>query len=710
MKSAALLVELFTEELPPKTLKRLGDSFAQSVFQSLNQVHLIGANAKLQSFASPRRLALLIEDVVLQAPDHPVREKLLPTSIAFDERGQASAPLQKKLAALGYANTPISQLEKSGEGKNEALYLNVTAKGADLQNSLQLAFEEAVKQLPIAKMMHYQVHNANGDLQDVEFARPVHRIVAMHGSHVLPIQVFGMTASNATEGHRFMSSGPIAIQSAVDYENTLEREGKVIASFSKRRQLIEAELLKAAQSDRVLMPDSLLDEVTALVEFPATYTCHFDPEFLDVPQECLILTMQTNQKYFALTDDAGKLKNRFLIVSNIATQRPEGIISGNERVIRPRLSDARFFFQQDKKRSLESRIADLAKVVYHNQLGNQLERMGRVQAIAIHIANQIHEAGIGIDPKTVSRAAELAKTDLLSDMVGEFPELQGVMGQYYALADHEHPDVAAACSEHYLPRFAGDALPKTLVGTVLAIADKLETIMGIWAIGLIPTGDKDPFALRRHALGICRLLIEKNLPLDLNTLIGLAKNQFSGVTLKNQVSEEAIYQFILERLRAYLKDHLLGDKPYTVPEIESVLCMNPGKINDLTVRLEAVRSFNELSEATQLAAANKRISNILKKIEGKLPSEVQTQLLRLPAEINLLKSLEALSPKLDQQFKSHDFIGLLQNLVALSQPIDQFFSDVMVMDEDLQLRQNRIALLNQLHQKMNLVADIGKLA
>lgn len=710
MKSAALLVELFTEELPPKTLKRLGDSFAQSVFQSLNQVHLIGANAKLQSFASPRRLALLIEDVLPQAPDHPVREKLLPTSIAFDERGQASAPLQKKLAALGYANTPISQLEKSGEGKNEVLYLNVNAKGANLQGSLQVAVEEAIKQLPVAKMMHYQVHNANGDLQDVEFARPVHRIVTMHGSHILPIQAFGMTASNATEGHRFMSSGPIAIQSAVDYENTLEREGKVIASFSKRRQLIEAELLKAAQSDRVLMPDSLLDEVTALVEFPAIYTCHFDPEFLDVPQECLILTMQTNQKYFALTDDAGKLKNRFLIVSNIATQRPEGIISGNERVIRPRLSDARFFFQQDKKRSLESRIPDLAKVVYHNQLGNQLERMGRVQAIAIHIANQIHEAGIGIDPKTVSRAAELAKTDLLSDMVGEFPELQGVMGQYYALADHEHPDVAAACSEHYLPRFAGDALPKSQVGTVLAIADKLETIVGIWAIGLVPTGDKDPFALRRHALGICRLLIEKNLPLDLNTLIGLAKNQLAGITLKNEVNEEAIYQFILERLRAYLKDHLLGDKPYTVPEIESVLSMNPGKINDLTVRLEAVRSFNELSEATQLAAANKRISNILKKMEGKLPSEVQTQLLRLPAEINLFKSLEALSPKLDQQFKSQDFIGLLQNLVALSEPIDQFFSDVMVMDEDLQLRQNRIALLNQLHQKMNLVADIGKLA
>jgi len=710
MKSAALLVELFTEELPPKTLKRLGDSFAQSVFQSLNQVHLIGANAKLQSFASPRRLALLIEDVVLQAPDHPVREKLLPTSIAFDERGQASAPLQKKLAALGYANTPISQLEKSGEGKNEALYLNVTAKGADLQNSLQLAFEEAVKQLPIAKMMHYQVHNANGDLQDVEFARPVHRIVAMHGSHVLPIQVFGMTASNATEGHRFMSSGPIAIQSAVDYENTLEREGKVIASFSKRRQLIEAELLKAAQSDRVLMPDSLLDEVTALVEFPAIYTCHFDPEFLDVPQECLILTMQTNQKYFALTDDAGKLKNRFLIVSNIATQRPEGIISGNERVIRPRLSDARFFFQQDKKRSLESRIADLAKVVYHNQLGNQLERMGRVQAIAIHIANQIHEAGIGIDPKTVSRAAELAKTDLLSDMVGEFPELQGIMGQYYALADHEHPDVAAACSEHYLPRFAGDALPKTLVGTVLAIADKLETIVGIWGVGLVPTGDKDPFALRRHALGICRLLIEKNLALDLKVLIAMAKKQFVGLSLKNEIDDEAIYQFFLERLKTYLRDQLLGDAHFTAPEIESILSMNPGKLNDLPKRLQAIRGFTQLSEAAQLAAANKRISNILKKIEGQSAQNVQVQLLRLPAEANLYKALETLSPKLDQQFKNQEFMTLLQSLAVLSQPIDQFFADVMVMDDDLQLRQNRIALLSQLHQKMNLVADIGKLA
>ena len=710
MKHDALLVELFTEELPPKSLKRLGDSFAQSIFQCLSQDHLVNQSATSQSFASPRRLAVLISAVLEQAPDYPVREKLLPTSIAFDENGQASAPLQKKLASLGYANTTIEQLEKSGEGKNEALYLNVTAKGADLQSSLQKAIEEAIKQLPIAKMMHYQVNGANGKVQDVEFARPVHRIVAMHGSHVLPIQAFGITASNTTEGHRFMSSGPIAIQSAVDYEHALEREGKVIASFTKRRQLIETDLIKAARSDQVLMPDSLLDEVTALVEYPAIYTCHFDPEFLNVPQECLILTMQTNQKYFALTDGTGKLKNRFLIVSNIVTDRPEGIISGNERVIRPRLSDARFFFQQDQKRSLESRIPDLAKVVYHNQLGNQLQRMERVRALAGEIAKQVDETGIAIDPKMVGRAAELAKTDLLSDMVGEFPELQGVMGQYYALADLEHPDVAAACYEHYLPRFAGDVLPQTMVGTTLAIADKLETIVGIWGVGLVPTGDKDPFALRRHALGICRLLIEKNLALDLKVLIAMAKKQFVGFSLKNEIDDEAIYQFFLERLKTYLKDQLLGDAHFTAPEIESILSMNPGKLNDLPKRLQAIRGFTQLSEAAQLAAANKRISNILKKIEGQPAHNVQIQLLRLPAEANLYKALETLSPKLDQQFKNQDFMTLLQSLAVLSQPIDQFFADVMVMDDDLQLRQNRIALLSQLHQKMNLVADIGKLA
>ncbi len=710
MKHAALLVELFTEELPPRSLKRLGESFAQSIYQSLNHDHLLGGGASMQSFASPRRLAVLITEVFEQAPDHPVREKLLPTSIAFDKDGQPSAPLQKKLASLGYADTPIDQLEKSGEGKNQALYLNILAKGASLSSSLQGVIEEAIKQLPIAKMMHYQITTPSGAVQDVEFARPVHRILAIHGSHILPVTALGIAASNTTEGHRFMSASPIAIQNASDYERQLEQDGKVIASFDKRREWIKRELEKAANTDKVLMPDALLDEVTALVEYPAIYVCQFDAEFLNVPQECLILTMQTNQKYFALTDANGKLNNRFLIVSNIVTNQPEAIISGNERVIRPRLADARFFYQQDQKRSLESRIPDLAKVVYHNQLGNQLQRMERIRTLANDIAKDLKVTGVAIDPKIVSRAAELAKTDLLSDMVGEFPELQGVMGQYYALADREHPDVAAACYEHYLPRFAGDTLPHTLTGTALAIADKLETIVGIWGVGLAPTGDKDPFALRRHALGICRLLIEKNLALDIKKLITLAKKQFTSFQLKNELDEEAIYQFILERLKAYLKDQSAENIPFSTAEIDSVLSMNPGKLNDLPKRLHAIRGFTQYPEAAQLSAANKRISNILKKIEGDLPEKVQLPLLRLPAEANLYKTLEALSPKLRQQWQNQEFMGLLQSLVALSQPIDQFFADVMVMDDDPQLRQNRIALLNQLHQKMNLVADIGKLA
>lgn len=710
MKHGSLVLELFTEELPPKSLRRLGESFSQSIYQGLSQDHLLSESSVTKSFASPRRLAVLITEVLAKAPDYPVREKLLPTAIAFDENGKASAALQKKLASLGYPNTPLEQLEKSGEGKNESLYLNVLAQGASLTDSLQNGIHEAIKQLPIAKMMHYQITEANGTAHDVEFARPVHRIMALHDSQVLPIKALGIVASNTTEGHRFMSSGPVTIQNASDYENQLNQKGKVIASFAKRRILIESELQKAGGADTVLMPDALLDEVTALVEYPAIYECHFDTEFLNIPQECLILTMQTNQKYFALTDTKGKLKNRFLIVSNIVTNRPEGIISGNERVIRPRLSDARFFYQQDQKRSLESRIPDLAKVVYHNQLGNQLQRMERVRSLASEITKNLNALGLTIDPTLVSRAAQLAKTDLLSDMVGEFPELQGVMGQYYALADQEHSDIAAACYEHYLPRFAGDSLPQTLVGTSLAIADKLETIVGIWGVGLAPTGDKDPFALRRHALGICRLLIEKDLGLDLKELIAITKRQFSGVALKTEIDEDAIYQFILERLKAYLKDQSIAGVHFTSPEIESILSKAPSQLHDLLKRLEAIRGFNQLSEAAQLAAANKRISNILKKIEGALPHTVSPQLLRLPAEANLHSALTALSPQLDQQFKAQEFMGLLQSLVALSQPIDQFFADVMVMDEDLQLRQNRIALLNQLHQKMNLVADIGKLA
>jgi glycyl-tRNA synthetase beta chain len=704
-QSADLLIEVFTEELPPKSLRRLGDAFSDGIYSALKSANLLGENAQLSGYATPRRLAVLITNVFHQAPDHPVREKLLPTSIAFDAQGEPSPPLLKKLAALGYADIDLGTLEKSGEGKNEALFLNVIAKGAALETAVQTALSSTLHKLPIAKMMHYQVHQANGGLADVQFARPAHRIIALHGKQVLNIDALGITASNKTEGHRFLAPKIITIESADQYATTLEKTGKILAGFKERRDLITSALLKAAGNDLVIMPDSLLDEVTALVEWPAIYECHFDSEFLEIPQECLILTMQTNQKYFALTDQEGKLRNRFLIVSNIETNQPEAIISGNERVIRPRLSDARFFYQQDKKRPLASRTADLGRVIYHNQLGNQLDRMKRVQAIAVGLAHIL-----GADPVLASRAAELAKTDLLTEMVGEFPELQGIMGSYYAGHDGEHTDVAAACSEHYMPRFAGDVIPETQTGTILAIADKLETLVGIWGVGLAPTGDKDPYALRRHALGICRLLIEKDLNLNLPEAIELARQQFTQKEVQEKAQVQDIYAFIIERLRAYLRDQAVGGKSFTTEEIDAVLTQSPQHINDLIGRLTALREFNALPEAAQLAAANKRISNILKKNPVNISAQCSSELLKESAEIDLYRALDKASPVLASAYEKGDFIACLKTLVHLSQPIDQFFADVMVMDPDEKLRDNRLALLHQLHHNMNLIADLSKLA
>jgi glycyl-tRNA synthetase beta chain len=704
-QSATLLIEVFTEELPPKSLRRLGDAFSEGIYSALKSAGLANESSKVTSFATPRRLAVQISNVLVQAPNYPVREKLLPTSIAFDATGKATPPLLKKLSALGYGEIDIATLEKSGEGKNEALYLNAIAKGAALEQAAQTALEQTLSKLPVAKMMHYQVLQKDGQLAEVQFARPAHRIIALHGNKTLKISSLGIDASNQTEGHRFLAPGNVTITSADHYENDLQTKAKIIPSFNQRRDQIETALLKAAGNDLVLMPDSLLDEVTALVEWPAIYECHFDPEFLEVPQECLILTMQTNQKYFALTDKQGKLCNRFLIVSNIETTKPEAIISGNERVIRPRLADARFFFQQDQKRPLASRVADLGKVVYHNQLGSQLERTKRVQSLSIGIAKKLNA-----DNKLVSRAAEIAKTDLLTDMVGEFPELQGIMGRYYAVHDGENPEVAAACSEHYMPRFAGDVLPQTVTGTILAIADKLETLVGIWGVGLAPTGDKDPYALRRHALGICRLLLEKNLSLSLPELIKLARAQFSQKDVQEKANPTAIYEFIIDRLRAYLRDQSVAGKSFTSAEIDAALSQEPSQINDLIQRLTAVREFNALPEATQLAAANKRISNILKKTTTLVPASCSSQLLQIPAEASLYKALESITPALNTAYEKRQFVELLKALVALSAPIDQFFADVMVMDPNPELRDNRLALLQQLHQKMNLVADLGKLA
>ena len=689
-----LLVELLTEELPPKALTRLAESFAGTIETSLRQDDFLTAESKKTVYATPRRLAVTITQVRDVSPDKPIRQKVLPVTVAFDADGNPTAPLKKKLAAMNIADIDISTLEVARDGKNDCLFYNFTASGIPLARALQKAVEKAAHDLPVPKMMTYQ----RPDGETVEFVRPVHEIVAMHGENVIPIALLGLSAGRTTHGHRFLSQGEIGILAADYYAVTLETRGKVIPGFDARKERIRAMLNEKAKGDRVLMPESLLDEVTALVEWPIVYECHFEESFLEVPQECLILTMQTNQKYFALTDLEGKLRSRFLIVSNVETNTPQRIISGNERVIRPRLSDARFFFEQDKKKRLEDRLPGRANVVYHNKLGTLAQRMARVRLLAVFIAGKM-----GIDTALVDRAARLVKADLLTEMVGEFPELQGIMGTYYARHDGEPEEVAMACTEHYQPRFAGDALPVTPTGTAVALADKLETLAGIWGIGLQPTGDRDPFALRRHALGILRILIEKKLPLSLRAMLAEAVGILStNATLTDPT--KGVLAFVMDRLRG-----LLRDRGYSPAEIEAVLAQNPDRFDNLIDKLEAVRTFAAMAESASLAAANKRITNILKKSDINA-GNVHTDILVEDSEQKLYEDMSAIRPEADRQFASGDYTGTLKTLAKLHDDVDAFFTNVMVMAEDTRLRNNRIALLKELHAMMNQVADISKLA
>jgi glycyl-tRNA synthetase beta chain len=697
-QSSTLLVELLTEELPPKALARLSDAFANGLVERLAARDLIatvdGAAPSFEVFGTPRRLGVTIRNVRAVAPDRQVREKVLPVSVALDANGQPTPPLAKKLAALGFANTPLERLERASDGKADAFFLSYSAPGASLEEGLQTALDETLAKLPIPKVMTYQ----RPDGTSVQFVRPAHRLIALHGENVVPLSVLGLDADSVTLGHRFLSDGRVAILHADNYARTLETHGRVIASLDARKGSIREQLLERAGADSVLMPEALLDEVNALVEWPVVYECRFDEAFLQVPQECLILTMQTNQKYFALTDANGKLRPRFLIVSNIETDTPEQIVVGNERVVRPRLADAKFFFEQDKKKPLAARVALLGNVVYHNKLGSQLQRVERLEALAAAIA-----PSLGADPALAKRAAQLAKADLLTDMVGEFPELQGTMGTYYARHDGEHEEVALACSEHYQPRFSGDALPSTPTGTAVALADKLETLVGIWGIGLQPTGEKDPFALRRHALGVLRIVLEKRLPLDLVELLRTAHAQFTSLP---QVADatDALYAFFMDRLRG-----LLRERGYGANEIDAVLSQNPTRIDDVIDRLDAVREFAALPEAESLAAANKRISNILKKSEG-AGATVQPALLGEAAEQALYEQLRTVTPAVQAKLGAHDYTGALSALAALRNAVDTFFNDVMVNVDDPGLRANRLALLAQLREQMNCVADISKLA
>jgi glycyl-tRNA synthetase beta chain len=700
MSTQNLLIELFVEELPPKALKKLGESFAELLSGSLKAQGLAVQDAKVTAYATPRRLAVLVENVSAQAADKPVSQKLMPVAVGLDAGGKATPALLKKLAALGVDESAVPQLKREGEGKNEALFFDSVVAGARLAEGLQKALEETLAKLPIPKVMGYQL--ADG-WSTVSFVRPAHALVALHGAEIVPVAVLGLDAGRETHGHRFEAqTGRISIRNADSYAAQLRDEGAVIASFSGRRAEIVRQLQDAAarEGNQPIEDDALLDEVCALVELPNVLTCQFELEFLQVPQECLILTMKANQKYFPLLDQGGRLTNKFLVVSNIHPADPSAVIGGNERVVRPRLADAKFFFDQDRKKPLESRVPGLSKVVYHNRLGTQGERVERVMAIARAIGQRLGSEELALK---ADRAALLAKADLLTDMVGEFPELQGTMGRYYALHDGENAQVAEAIEDHYKPRFAGDELPRNDVGVCVALADKLETLAGMFGIGQIPTGDKDPFALRRHALGVLRILIEKSLPLSLFDLVNTAFAAFPHGMLGDAHADAET--FVFERLGGMLRE-----QGFTANEVEAVLSMHPAQISLVPKQLNAVRAFAALPESSSLAAANKRVGNILKKVEGGVPTQVNPGMFKEPAEKALFKALAQIKPQADAAFESGDYTGSLQALAALKAPVDDFFDGVMVNADDPALKANRLALLNQLHQIMNRVADLSKLA
>jgi glycyl-tRNA synthetase beta chain len=706
-----LLIELFTEELPPKSLKALGQAFQTQIVSALQQRGLVSETDPAlasKAFATPRRLSVLVHAVSPIGAPRNMEAKGPSLKVALDANGLPTQALIKWAEKQGAS---VEQLERGNDGKQDCFYLRSTLAGERLADIVQGLIESALQKLPIPKFMQYQL--ADGQT-NVTFVRPAHRLTVMLGSQVLPCEVLGLRASNITQGHRFLGQSEIPLAHANDYEQALRGPGRVVANFEERKSQIREALLEQARSlgarlshlphirDEIALDSSLepyVDEVTSLVEWPKAYVGAFEERFLHVPQECLILTMRTNQKYFPLFDANGKLTSKFLIISNMDIADPSHIIDGNQRVVRPRLADAQFFFEQDKKQSLGQRIEGLGAVVYHAKLGTQAQRANRVAELAASLATRC--AG---NQAWAQRAALLAKTDLLTDMVGEFPELQGTMGRYYALHDGEPQEVCDAIAEHYQPRFSGDALPSTRTGVVLALADKLETLTGIWGIGMQPTGDRDPFALRRHALGVLRLLLEKQLPLTLRDCLHMGFEALAQVPgIKTDV--DGLQAFIIDRLRGYLRD-----RHYESNQIEAVLAVDNSDLTQLLTKLDAVKAFAALPEAQALAAANKRIGNILRKLDGEpLTGVVDTQLLQEPAEQNLHAALDRVSTAYDASVTQRDFKGALALLAEWRVPVDRFFTDVMVMAQDPAIRDNRVQLLYGLHQQMNRIADISLL-
>jgi glycyl-tRNA synthetase beta chain len=722
--SDTLLVEILTEELPPKSLKQLGELFSRYFAEDLRSDGFLTAESSVKWFATPRRIAASITNVRSVAPDTEVVVKGPSVKIGLDEAGQPTPAL------VGFARkrgVSVEALVRVRDGKQEIFAHRDLAKGGQLETNLDLKIQDALRKLPIAKRMRWGSGNA-------EFVRPVHGLVLLHGNSHFQGTVLDVDATPTTSGHRFLGKSTINLRTADAYEQQLRDEGFVVADYDLRRKSIEEQLKSAAIRIQASLKDyqDLLDEVTALVEYPQVYVGAFEDHFLEVPHECLILTMRQNQKYFPLFNESGQLLPQFLIVSNMAVREPTAIITGNERVVRARLQDAKFFYQQDRLTTLASRVPKLGNVLYHNKLGSELARVERLRALTIHIASLMN-----IDTNLAERAAWLSKADRLTGMVGEFPELQGTMGRYYAIHDGEPSAVAYALEQYYRPRFSGDSLPTEPIADALAIADKIFTLISLAAIGERPTGDKDPFGFRRNALGLIRILVEKRLPLDVSLLLGkayeiFADDRFEASTvsaLREQWEErtkldkgfkifahgsvrrahdpevvEYVYTYILDRLRSYLSDLHLSPA-----DIDAVLLKHPNRFDTVVSRVRAVEEFRNLPEAQSLAAANKRIRNILRKSES-VDGLLDQSLLVEPAERELWLALLNMEPSVRAHIHRMNYSAALFALSALSHAVNGFFDHVHVNADDSRLRANRHALLKKLDSVMNEVADISRIA
>jgi glycyl-tRNA synthetase beta chain len=686
------LIEIGTEELPPKALRGLSEAFLEGIRVGLSDRHL--AFAEAIAFATPRRLAVRVDALAARQPDRDLERRGPPVAVAQDKDG---APTRAGLKFAESCGVPFDALDRLDTDKGAYVAFRGREPGRPAADVLPEVIEEALSTLPIPRRMRW------GDT-DFEFVRPVHWIVALMDTDVLPIELFGIQADRLTRGHRFLAPGPFSIPDASVYSELLEKSGCVSADFAARRNRVLAETMRTAAGagGKPVYDDDLVDEVTALVEWPVPVAGAFNERFLDLPREVLVSTLQAHQRYFPIEDEDGRLLRRFVATANIESQDPDKVREGIERVVLPRLSDAGFFWDTDRRRTLASRRKDLENVIFQRKLGSMADRSRRVEQLAAQIAERL-----GHDSRSVARAAALAKCDLLTDMVGEFPDLQGVMGRYYALHDGEPGEVAVAIEEQYLPRFAGDRIPSTACGRILSLADKLDTLTGIFAIGARPSGTKDPFGLRRAALGALRILIEGNLELQLPELLAAAASQQPGTHDSDAVASDVL-GYTMERLKAYYTEGV-GELTAPVEAFEAVYARRPASVLDFHRRLQAVLAFGKLPAAESLSAANKRVANILRQAERvDLPAPDPGQMVE-PEEKSLFEALLVLREQVEPLLETRDYGAALERLASLRDPVDAFFDRVMVMDENPILRENRLALLSQMRQLFLHTADLSKL-